>query len=222
MLDPVDYERMSLCTTIEALTDAQFAAETLCAGWDAGDVAAHLVAREREPWTTPGLVLGGPFAALTRRRQRRWRAKGRAALERKLRAGPTPWMSAGPMAGAQAVEDWIHHQDIRRGGAGLPRLDPTPALQEQMWEALPRFAKGSVGRIDTDGVIAFTDGDRRVAVRVSRGRRLGSATDAQADATVRGPISELLLYAVGRSVADVSVTGKPDLVAALEESPRSA
>lgn len=35
------------------LDDTQWEAETLCTGWDAGDVAAHLVVRERESGPCP-------------------------------------------------------------------------------------------------------------------------------------------------------------------------
>ena len=40
-------------------------APTLCEGWNTADLAAHLVVRERDPRSAPGILLGGRFEAYT-------------------------------------------------------------------------------------------------------------------------------------------------------------
>ena len=163
----VQQRRRELCETLAGLTAAQWAAETLCAGWDAGDVAAHLIVREREPWTGPGLVLGGPFAALTDARRRAWKARGRGLLLATLRAGP-PWpVRVGPLAQAQVVEDWIHEQDVRRGGAGLTTPEPDADLRATLFHAAGRFAARTLA-VDGDVVIELTDGERSIRLRARR------------------------------------------------------
>ncbi|HBA95165.1 MAG TPA: TIGR03085 family protein, partial [Acidimicrobiaceae bacterium] len=52
-------ERAALC---DLLLDVGPEAPTLCEGWTAAHMAAHLVLRERRPDVGLGLVLPGPFA----------------------------------------------------------------------------------------------------------------------------------------------------------------
>src|SRR5262249_33102419 len=56
-------ERTALCAL---LGETGPGAPTLCEGWRTGDLAAHLVMRERRPDAAAGL-LGGPLAGHTRR-----------------------------------------------------------------------------------------------------------------------------------------------------------
>ena len=117
MTTSVKRRREELCDLLAGLTIEQWTAETLCAGWDAGDIAAHLIVREREPWTGPALFLGGPFGDLTDRRRNAWKARRRERLIAALRAGPPRRMRVDPRAGAQIIADWIHEAAVRRGGA---------------------------------------------------------------------------------------------------------
>ncbi len=205
MSDLARRRRDELCDLLAGLSDEQWAAETLCAGWDAGDIAAHLIIREREPWTGPGLVLGGPFRTLSDTRRRAWKARGRDVLVRRLRRGP-PWPLSGPLANAQIVEDWIHEQDVRRGGAGLATPTPEPALAPLLWTAAKRFATRSLA-LNGDVVVELTDGTRRHRVRASTLSPLARSTSAPADVTVTAPVGELLLYVTGRDAADVEIEG---------------
>lgn len=212
--------RRELCDMLSGLTLEQWTAETLCAGWDAADVAAHLIVREREPWTGPGLVLGGPFADLTDRRRNAWKARGREALLGALCAGP-PWpFTVGPLEATQVVEDWIHEQDVRRGGAGLATPPPDPELSRALWGAAKRFAARTLV-VDGDLVIELTDGERRHRLQSRRRLSIATTTAAAPDVTVTGPVPELLLYAVGRDGAEVEVTGDAAARSRLAASSRS-
>lgn len=219
MRELVRTRRDELCATLADLDDDQWRAETLCAGWDAGDIAAHLIVREREPWTAPGLVLGGPLGAVTDRRRDVWRARGRTTLVRTLAAGP-PWPLSGPLGATQIVEDWIHEQDVRRGGANLATPPPAGTLARLLWTAMKRFATRTLA-VDGDLAIELTDGTRRHRVRARPRRPFAASTDAPPDVVVHGPVGELLLYVAGRAVADVAIDGTPDARAALGSSSRS-
>lgn len=212
--------RGELCDLLSSLTLEQWTAETLCAGWDAADIAAHLIVREREPWAAPGLVLGGPFAELTDRRRLAWTARGREALLGGLRAGP-PWpLTIGPLEDSQIVEDWIHEQDVRRGGAGLSTPPPGPALERLLWAAARRYAARTLA-VGGDVVIELTDGRRRHRLRSRRMLPLATSTDATPDVTITGRVAELLLYAVGRDGAEVVMTGDNAAEALLAGSARA-
>ncbi|HSJ45613.1 MAG TPA: maleylpyruvate isomerase family mycothiol-dependent enzyme [Euzebyales bacterium] len=220
MTESATTRRRELCDLLSSLTLEQWTAETLCAGWDAADITAHLIVREREPWTGPGLVLGGPFADLTDRRRAAWKARGREALIGALRAGP-PWpLTVAPLEGTQVVEDWIHEQDVRRGGAGLSTPPPRPGLERLLWGAARRFALRTLS-VDANVVIELTDGRRRRRLQSRRRLPFATSTDAAADVTITGRVAELLLYAVGRDGAEVEVTGDAAAGSLLAASPRS-
>jgi uncharacterized protein (TIGR03085 family) len=219
MSDLVRTRRDELCAMLAALDDDQWRAETLCSGWDAGDIVAHLIVREREPWTGPGIMFGGPFAALTDRRRAAWKARGRDVLIRTLTDGP-PWPLSGPLANVQIVEDWIHEQDVRRGGANLSTPVPTDAVARRLWTAMKRFATRTLA-VDSDIVIELADGTRSHRVRSRRKVPFVSPTNAPADVIVKGPVSELLLYVAGRDTAAVAINGDPAACSLLEGSERA-
>lgn len=215
----VRQRRGELCDLLVELTDEQWRAETLCAGWDAGDVAAHLIVREREPWTGPGLFLGGPFASLIDRRREATKARGRASMISTLRAGP-PWPLSGPLAASQIAEDWIHEQDVRRGGADTAAGAPADRLGPLLWTSAKRFARRTLA-LGADLVVELTDGTRRHRLHSRHRAPLATATGAEPDVTVAGAAGELLLYVAGRHRADVMITGEERARALLAASPRS-
>src|ERR1700730_5582555 len=64
-------ERLALCALLDKTGPD---APTLCEGWTTGDLAAHLVLRERRPDAAGG-VIGGPRAGSAARGKRRTRAR---------------------------------------------------------------------------------------------------------------------------------------------------
>ena len=79
-------ERHDLCGLLD---EAGPDAPTLCEGWTAAHLAAHLVLRERRPDVGLGLVLPGPFARHTARATDRLARRGDfTALVDRVRRGP--------------------------------------------------------------------------------------------------------------------------------------
>lgn len=231
-MEPVHRRRALLCDLVEDLTDEQWAAETMCQGWDTGDVVAHLLVREREPWASAGLLVP-PLAWLHESRMASRKQSGREAMQQRLREGPPTLATLGIVGRIQVGEDYIHTEDIRRGGAadvpGRSRADLKPddgtgdaATDEILWEAVGRFSLQTLGGIEADGTIALTDGQRSRAYALG-GRLARRAHEADPDrtVTVAGPMGELLLFTTGRHGARVEITGPDDLIEALRTSRQS-
>lgn len=192
-------ERAALCDTFEKYgADAP----TLCEGWTAVDLAAHMVVREARADAAAGLVLPGPFARHLDNVQAQYRKKGFDTLVRMLRSGP-PWMHrTGPLAVANVNENYIHHEDLRRANGEGPRvLDPdTDAI---LWKMLGLGARLAKRRVKGAGLVLRTpDGRERVV-----------SSDGPL-VTLTGAPSELTLFMAGRKeAAEVTHDGDPAAVA---------
>jgi uncharacterized protein (TIGR03085 family) len=177
-------------------------APTLCEGWTAADLAAHVVVRERRLDADLSLLIrieslrGWTDRVRDRERDRRPYPGLVARLAR-----PSWPLRLLPFVDelVNDVELAVHHEDVRRGAAGWEPRPIDPALDGRLWRKLVRFAP-----------LSFR-GDRSLRVQLATpdGRR--ATIHAAADgATVRlvGPTIELLLYAYGRRrAARVEVTG---------------
>src|SRR5437763_1906366 len=119
------YARIERDALADALLEVGPDAPTLCAGWTARDLAAHVVTRDRRLDAAPG-VLFKPFAGWTERLRLGYR-DGRpfADLVALVRSGPR-WSltSVGPLDELiNAVEFFVHTEDARRAQPGWqPRV----------------------------------------------------------------------------------------------------
>src|SRR5215467_4511454 len=129
-------ERAALCDLLAELGPG---APTLCAGWQTGDLAAHLVLRERRPDAAAG-VFGGPLAGHTARVQRRLSKRMTyAQLVQAFRNGPprlSPLAVPGMDERANTVEYFVHYEDVRRARPGWEPRDVDPGLSEELWRRL--------------------------------------------------------------------------------------
>ena len=194
-------ERLALAALLEETGPG---APTLCTGWQTGDLAAHLVLRERRPDAAAG-VLGGPLAGHTARVQRRLSARMTyAQLVQAFRNGPprlSPLALPGMDERANTVEYFVHYEDVRRARPGWEPRDVDPGLSEELWRHLKmaRFLlrKAPVGvelARDSGGEDA---GHYRVTVK-----------NATPVVTVIGSPAELTMWAAGRtSAANVRFDG---------------
>ena len=187
-------ERLALAALLEETGPG---APTLCTGWQTGDLAAHLVLRERRPDAAAG-VLGGPLAGHTARVQRRLSARMTyAQLVQAFRNGPprlSPLALPGMDERANTVEYFVHYEDVRRARPGWEPRDVDPGVSEELWRHLKmaRFLlrKAPVGvelARDSGGEDA---GHYRVTVK-----------NATPVVTVIGSPAELTMWATGRTGA---------------------
>ena len=222
-------ERNALCDLLAELGPDQ---PTLCPGWRTGDLAAHLVLRERRPDAAAG-VLGGPVAGYTRWVQARLTDRySFAELVELIRTGP-PRLSMFGLPGANErlnlVEFLVHHEDVLRAQPGwLPRK-VDPELADMLWDRLSlarlmlRKAPVGVELVRADSGEGLTDGtrggrphtpDQRGAA--GRGRVRITVKARTPVVTVTADPVELTLWTMGRTgAADVQMDGADTDVAAL-------
>lgn len=123
-------ERAYFVHTLRGLKAAEWQAMTLCDGWTAEDLAAHLLVRERGGLLArTGIIL--PFlhqkhdAAIVKMKQ-----IGHAEMLKRL-AKPPAWI---PMVGFNVIEFFVHNEDLLRGD-----LKRTRKLDESLEAALSGF-----------------------------------------------------------------------------------
>ncbi|MBD7917016.1 TIGR03085 family protein [Cellulomonas sp. Sa3CUA2] len=193
----------------EALRAADPHDPTLCEGWQARHLAAHLVIRER-PALAASAVRGGLAAATERLAATASDPAGYAALVDRFAAPPRRWS---PLAWAgdavNATEYFVHTEDVRRGaGERAPRELPE-GLAEVLWSQLVRMAPLRLRGLGP-GVVLVRDDDVRSAVHAPRA---GHGT-----VVLRGAVGELVLAVSGRlQAADVRLEGAEDDVTVVRD-----
>ena len=182
---------------------------TLCEGWQTKDLAAHLVLRERRPDAAAG-VMGGPLASYTARVQRKYLGRySYPELVGLFRSGP-PALSLFAIPGADeaanAVEYFVHHEDVRRAGEEWTERPLDDGLSEMLWKRL----KGArlLLRSAPTGVVLAREGNGKLDLIVAK--------NAAPSVTVTGSPAELTLWSMGRTrAAHVTLDGPEDAVAKL-------
>jgi uncharacterized protein (TIGR03085 family) len=197
-------ERAAMCDTFEAVGPD---APTLCDGWVTADLAAHLVVREHRPDSMPGVIIGGPFAGHTDRLMERAKAKGYPAMIATLRDGP-PWLlRVGPGAFANVMENWIHHEDVRRANGEGPR-PPDPEVDAFLWRTLGLSGRMAARKVKPFG-LELDAGDGR--------HRVPRAADPRV--VMRGAPGEIVLFLSGRKGgSQVELDGASNAIQALRDA----
>jgi uncharacterized protein (TIGR03085 family) len=187
-------ERHLLCDLLSELGPDR---PTLCAGWTTRDLAAHLIARERRPLSTPGLAFR-LFAGYTDRVRRRIAARPFAELVRMLRR--PPWWVAPFDAATNGLEFFIHHEDVRRAQPGWQPRELSAGTMRFLWSRMRQMARFRLHGFPATVVVeAVGQGE----LRTGRG-------DEQL--LVRGDPAELAMFLTGRQrAAQVELTGPPHL-----------
>lgn len=191
-------ERAELCSWLDRLGPD---APTLCGDWTTADLAAHLVARERNPLAGPGIIVGGPFTRVTDWAMDREARRGYDAVVDRVRTGPplVPWGLPWLRSLLNLNEYFVHHEDVRRANGEGPRTD-RPELDAALEPVVARMAGIQLWRGKVE--VALVDPDGRTIAR--RG------VDPP---QVIGRAGELLLWLNGRgAVADVAFEGSQDQV----------
>lgn len=182
-------------------------APTLCEGWTARDLAAHVVLRDSRPDAAAGLLVG-PLAGYTEKVQAGIAHRDWASLVDRVRTGPPVWspMRIGAIDRiANTAEFFVHHEDVRRVQPEWTARALDDDLVDDLETSLRRSAK-MLARKAPAGVTLEPDGGRAAVV----------AHDESPMVTVRGPVGELVLWMFGRQAhALVEYDGPDDAVEAL-------
>jgi uncharacterized protein (TIGR03085 family) len=190
-------ERSTIC---ELFLEYGAGAPTLCEGWLAVDLAAHLVVRERRPDSGPGLVWPrlADYTEKVRRAER-----DRVPFEKlveTVRRGP-PWLLRpfdGPM---NTVEFFIHVEDLRRGQHEWQPRALSPELADALWA---RVGPGGMAKKVPATIVITSPG--RDTKQAGSGPRL----------TLAGDPGELTMFGGGRqAAAGVEIDGDEALAAQL-------
>lgn len=186
-------ERTTLCDLfIELGPDAP----TLCEGWTTGDLAAHLVVRERRPDSGPGIVWP-PLAGYTDKVRRTVRDRTPwEKLVEKVRRGP-PLLLRPFDEPMNTVEFFVHVEDVRRAPAGWEPRAISPELADALWaragpSGLAKKVPATVivsspGRPDKEsgsGPILTLAGDPGELIMFGSGRQGAARVEISGDATL--------------------------------------
>lgn len=200
-------ERLALA---DALLRVGPDAPTLCGGWTACDLVAHLVVREARPDSLPGLAVP-PLAAWSEKVRTQYAARPFDELVAQFRAGPprfSPFALPGLDASANLVEHVVHHEDVRRAQPGWQPRELPEHLRRALWRVVSTRGRVLYRHARVGVVLVVPDGPRR---QVRRGR---------VSVVLTGPAEELLLHAFGRTGhALVEVAGPDDAVAVFRGTP---
>lgn len=182
------------------------AAPTLCAGWTAADLAAHLVVRERRPDAAPGIVIRA-LAGYTARVQRQVRdSRSWPELVAAVRYGPPVWLR--PLDETiNTVELFVHHEDVRRAAAGWQPRQLDPRMEAALWKRLGPLSRLAGRKLPVPTTLE-APGYGRLVLRAG-----------EPHVTVTGPPSELVLFVFGRQgAARVEMAGDEGAVAQVREA----
>ena len=127
--------RVDLADDLAALTDAQWAAPSLCAGWTVEDTVAHLTsAASMTPFRWIRSMLGAGFRPDVHNRRRIAEHRGATPAETlaRFRAAAGSTRAPSGHTAAWLGEVVVHGQDIRRplGLARVPSIEASTAVAE--------------------------------------------------------------------------------------------
>ena len=198
-------ERRELCDLALTLGPD---APTLCEGWTASDLMAHLVVRERQPVASMGNVVQR-LSGLNQRAMAKQQARGFEVLVERYRT-PAAFLRALPPVdeAMNGFELLVHHEDLRRGGASWEPRELDPAELDLLWTRLSKGIRFFGRRVPVPAVIRRSDTGATVV-----------AKQGDDPVTISGPVVELVLFLFGRSaVRDVTFEGPDDKVEAIRSA----
>lgn len=197
-------ERDALCDLALQVGETE---PTLCGGWDVKDLVVHLVLRERSPLAVGILV--PQLAPVTERAMARMRERTDfpVLVERLRRGWPVPPGLGEVEERMNAVEFFVHHEDIRRARPGWEPRRLRPEEEQRLWSLVKVLGRGLVRRSAVGVVLERSDTGEQAVLK-----------QADRSVVVRGLPGELVLFVYGRKAqARVELDGTPEDVATLTE-----
>ncbi|NUT33788.1 MAG: TIGR03085 family protein [Hamadaea sp.] len=198
-------ERQALATLMAELGPD---AATLCAGWTARDLAAHLVLRDRRPDAALGIWLK-PLAGHTAKVQAELAKSDFVDLLAQLRE-PPPWSPVSNPLLEEPVnvhEMFVHHEDLRRARPGWHPRELDRGEREALWRRVRLTSRLALRRFPATVVVDA--GEFGAVTGGKGGPRL----------TVAGDPGELAVFLSGRQAyARVTVEGDAAIVERLRRA----
>lgn len=206
MVTPATSERRRFADELIAVGPE---APTLCTGWSARDLAAHIVLRDRRPDAAAGVVVPA-LSGYTERVQRRIASRAWEDLVADVRDGApvSPTRIGAVDRLVNTAEFYVHLEDVRRAQPGWEPRDLPGDLVDDLHGVLQRAAKLFARKAPAG--ITLQPTDRRGTI---------VAKDASPMVTVSGPVGELVLWLYGRQAhARVGYVGPDDAVDAVRSA----
>lgn len=203
----VTYAQAERAALADALLEAGPDAPTLCEGWTAHDLVAHVVARETRPDSGPGILVPA-FAGWTEKVRRKVKQRPFADLVAAFRSGPpklSPFALPGVDGAVNLTENFVHCEDVRRGSEPWTARELDPALEDALWRIVRARGRFFLRRSPVPVTVLRTAPDGSVLGRFHVG---GPGPQV----TLAGPASELTLYLFGRTATLATVDGPAPMV----------
>lgn len=178
-------------------------APTLCEGWATRDLAIHLVLREYRPDAMVGMFLA-PLSGHLDSVSEKYADKPYGDLVEDYRKGPPVWnpMRLGDRF-INLAENFVHHEDARRGGGEWSPRDLDQQTRDVLWKVVSQLSRGMIRSSGASVTLVRGDGTGESVT-------IGNSPQK---VTVTGDAGELLLWVYGRVKAcDVTVDGDADAV----------
>jgi uncharacterized protein (TIGR03085 family) len=205
-------ERHALCDTA---LDVGPDAPTLCGGWTARDLVAHLLVRERGWWGPAAGITLAPLEGVTERAMAKMAAKPFPEMVEQLREPAlTPYRLPGVERLTNTLEYFVHHEDLRRAAPGWePRALPAED-EDELWKLVKGSAKLSTRKAGVPVVICRS-------VWADLPPESATVRKGPDPVVVTGRPSELAMFFFGRSeLHDVTFEGPPEAISRLREAER--
>lgn len=181
-------------------------APTLCEGWTARDLAAHLWVRENRPAAALGMFVT-KLAPKLEQEMAAATARDFEDVVREWGRGPANLFGRLLDVKANSAEHYVHLEDVRRANGEEPPREFSAAIRADMARKVallgPRILRKS-----TAPVALFPEGFPRVMAADRR----GVTADGSDVVRVMGTAPELLLWLYGRDAARVTIEGPADKV----------
>lgn len=117
-------------------------APTLCEGWTARDLAAHIVLRDRRPDASLGILLA-PLRGHAERVRRELAERPYPQVVEAARRAPRWSPTSNPLVDGvtNTAEMFIHHEDLRRGRPGWEPRDLATDFAAALWSRVRTLAR---------------------------------------------------------------------------------
>ena len=183
-------------------------APTLCEGWNAFDLAVHLLIRETKPFAAPGIFVDA-LSGVTDRETEKQKARPFEDVVREWAAGPPAVLK--PLNSVMNTsEHFIHHEDLRRGGGAVEPREFSRTVNQELFALAKRFGGMTLRKAPVPVILTPPD-----MPPATIGDKAGVADRGDNVVRVSGAPGELLLWASGRDAAVVELSGAVDALEGL-------